>query len=239
MCAACDARGGSSLALFCLHIRCETGTLSSVYLSGSVGIAPTRWVFGGRRRCCLICAQCVSRRGGGGYVGYIRKALEMGYLENRGFACCIDDMSEIFRPFRIWPVLLAASFCQQAATMSAYKFSPRAVASPDAPQKPLVRQRARSGGGGVKWVQVSRDEPSRKAKKPQQFSVSQQPACTHEDHQTLSTAEAASFASQFWVGASQGTQAAGLEKTEKNMFQFTSRGLCAPMDHPNSWGLQH
>ena len=31
MCAACDARGGSSLALFCLHIRCETGTLSFVY----------------------------------------------------------------------------------------------------------------------------------------------------------------------------------------------------------------
>ena len=36
--------------------------------------------------------------------------------------------------------------------MSAYKFTPRAVASPDAPQKPLVRKRARSGG--VRWVQV-------------------------------------------------------------------------------------
>ena len=54
-------------------------------------------------------------------------------------------------------MLLAASFCQQVATMSAYKFSPRAVASPDAPQKRLVRKRARSGG--VKWVQVSQDEP--------------------------------------------------------------------------------
>ena len=34
----------------------------------------------------------------------------------------------------IWTVcvLPAASFCQQAATMSAYKFTPRAVASPDA-----------------------------------------------------------------------------------------------------------
>ena len=40
-------------------------------------------------------------------------------------------------------MLLAASVCQQAATMSAYKFTPRAVASPDAPQKPLVRKRAR------------------------------------------------------------------------------------------------
>ena len=36
--------------------------------------------------------------------------------------------------------------------MSAYKFTQRAVASPDAPQKPLVRKRARSGG--VRWVQV-------------------------------------------------------------------------------------
>ena len=74
-------------------------------------------------------------------------------------------------------MLLAASFCQQAATMSAYKFSPRAVASPDAPQKPLVRKRARSEG--VKWVQVSRDEPGQKAKKPR-TAGSQQPACTHE-----------------------------------------------------------
>ena len=75
--------------------------------------------------------------------------------------------------------------------MSAYKFSPWAVASPDAPQKPFWCS------GGVKWVQVSRDEPGRKAKKPR-TAGSQQPACTHEDHQILSTAEAASFASQFW-----------------------------------------
>ena len=30
--------------------------------------------------------------------------------------------------------------------MSSYKFTPRAVASPNAPQKPLLRKRARSGG---------------------------------------------------------------------------------------------
>ena len=93
------------------------------------------------------------------------------------------------------PVFLAASFCQQAATMSAYKFTPRAVASPDAPQKPLVRKRARSGG--VNWVQVSHNEPGRKAKKPR-TAGSQQPACTHRGHQILTTAEADSFASQFW-----------------------------------------
>ena len=65
-------------------------------------------------------------------------------------------------------MFLAASFCQQAATMSADKFTPRAVASPDAPQKPLVHKRARSGG--VNWVQVSRNEPGRKAKKPTGYS---------------------------------------------------------------------
>ena len=79
--------------------------------------------------------------------------------------------------------------------MSAYKFTQRAVASPDAPPKPLVRKRARSGG--VKWVQVSRDEPGRKAKKPH-TAGSQQPACTHKEHQVLSTAEATAFAAQFW-----------------------------------------
>ena len=59
---------------------------------------------------------------------------------------------------------LAASFFQQAAAMSSYKFTPRAVASPDAPQKPLTRKRARSGG--AEWVQVSRHEPGSQAKKP-------------------------------------------------------------------------
>ena len=33
---------------------------------------------------------------GGGYVGYIRKALEKGYLEHPGSACCTDSMFEIF-----------------------------------------------------------------------------------------------------------------------------------------------
>ena len=29
-------------------------------------------------------------------MGYIRKALEKGYLEHPGSACCTDDMFEIF-----------------------------------------------------------------------------------------------------------------------------------------------
>ena len=34
--------------------------------------------------------------GGGGYVGYIRKVSEEGYSEHPGFACCSDNMFEIF-----------------------------------------------------------------------------------------------------------------------------------------------
>ena len=79
--------------------------------------------------------------------------------------------------------------------MSAYKFTPRAVASPDAPQKPLVRKRAHSDGAD--WVRVTRERSPSKAKRPW-TAGSQQPACTHKEHQILTTAEAASFASQFW-----------------------------------------
>ena len=78
--------------------------------------------------------------------------------------------------------------------MSAYKFTQRAVASPNAPQKPLVRKRARSGGAN--WVQVTR-HPAPQAKKPR-TGGSQQPACTHEEHDILTTTEAAAFATQFW-----------------------------------------
>ena len=83
-------------------------------------------------------------------MGYIWKALEKGYLE----------------PFRTVHVLLAASFYQQAAAMSSYIFTPRAVASPDSPRKPLTRKRAHSGG--AEWVQVTRHEPGSRAKKPRE-----------------------------------------------------------------------
>ena len=79
--------------------------------------------------------------------------------------------------------------------MSSYKFTPRAVASPDAPQKPLTRKRARSGG--VKWVQVTWHEPGSRAKNPR-TSRSQPPACSHKEHDILTTAEATAFAAQFW-----------------------------------------
>ena len=61
--------------------------------------------------------------------------------------------------------------------MSSYKFAPRA--SPDAPQKPLVRKRARSGG--AEWVRVTR-HAAKQAEKPR-VAGSQQPACTYKEHQ--------------------------------------------------------
>ena len=76
--------------------------------------------------------------------------------------------------------------------MSTCKFTPLSVASPDAPQKPLVRKRAHSGG--ARWVQVHQlGSQAKKAHAPR----SQQPACTHEEHNILSTAEATIFATQF------------------------------------------
>ena len=79
-------------------------------------------------------------------------------------------------------MLLAASFFPQAAAMSSYKFTPQAVASPDIPQKPLTRKRARSGG--VKCLQVTRHEPGSQAKKPRTCR-SQPPACSHKEHDIL------------------------------------------------------
>ena len=132
------------------------------------------------------------------------------------------------------PVLLAACFCQQVATMSAYKFTPR-VASPDASQKPLVRKRARSGG--AEWVQVTRHQPGSQAKKPR-AAGSQQPACTHKEHQILTTADAASFASQFWDRKVHPTKASQQDflatcidiDLEKNV-----QHACAPMGSQPLW----
>ena len=99
-----------------------------------------------------------------------------------------------FRPFGTVPVLFAASICQHAATMCAYKITPRVVASPHALQTPLVRKRARSGG--TDWVKVARETTRSKAKRPR-TAGSQRPACIRKDYQMRTTAEAASFASQF------------------------------------------
>ena len=140
-------------------------------------------------------------------MGYIRKALEKGYLEHPGLHVVL---TVCLRFWSIWTarVLPTASFCQQAATMSTYKFTPRAVASPDAPQKPLVRKRARPER--AQWVQVQRHGPGSWAKKPC-TSRSQPLACTHKEHDILTTAEATAFAAQFWHQKTHPTKASQQE----------------------------
>ena len=88
-------------------------------------------------------------------MGYIRKALEKGYLEQPVSAYCTDDMFEIFVRFGWCLCCLLRLFVNRQVPCLHTNSRQRAVASPDAPQKPLVRKRARSGG--VKWVQVSQD----------------------------------------------------------------------------------
>ena len=60
-----------------------------------------------------LCPLCVPW--GGGYVGYIRKALEKGYLEHPGSACCTDDMFEIFVRFGRYLLLAASSIAPSCA----------------------------------------------------------------------------------------------------------------------------
>ena len=55
---------------------------------------PTRSVFRDQCHCYLICAHYVYHRAG--YVGYILKAFEKGYLEHPGSACYTDGMFELF-----------------------------------------------------------------------------------------------------------------------------------------------
>ena len=92
--------------------------------------------------------------------------------------------------------------------MSSYKFTQRAVASPDAPLKPLVRKRARSAGEN--WVRVTR-QPDPRAKKPR-TGGSQQPACDHAEHDNRWSL---GNASEFRVGTGKEPQVAGLAKAEK------------------------
>ena len=76
--------------------------------------------------CCHVCHT------------HARPCLSTGWALNRRFDLTFGTTAMLAQGGGGVPVLPAASFCQQAATMSTYKFTRCAVASPDAPQKPLV-----------------------------------------------------------------------------------------------------
>ena len=82
----------------------------------------------------------------------------------------------------------------------------------NSPQKPLVLKRARSWG--VKWVQVSPDKPSKKAKEPH-AAGSQQPASTHKEHQVLSTTKAVALLLQPSFGSFSEASQHDLRKIEE------------------------
>ena len=84
-------------------------------------------------------------------------------------------------------MLLAASVCQQAATMSAYKFTCMLL-PPPMHYRNLWCTKERTLGG-ANW-----DPQAKKL----HIGVLQQPACNHKEHQILSTTEATGFANQFW-----------------------------------------
>ena len=91
-------------------------------------------------------------------------------------------------------VLLVGSPCQQAATMSAYTFTLRVHASPDAPHKPLLSRTSRYGD--VRRCKLGTSEPRiarQEAKRPR-AARSQQLVCTHTKHNILYTTKVASFA---------------------------------------------
>ena len=114
-----------------------------------------------------------------------KEALEKGYLEHPGLRGILTTCLRLSSILDM-PVLLSACFWQQAATMSAYKFTQihtTCCCIPDAPQKPLVQERARSGAN---LVQVTREKSPSKAKRPRTAGL-QQPTGTHKDHKILST----------------------------------------------------
>ena len=124
-------------------------------------------------------------------MGCIWNALEKGYLEDPRSACCTDDMFEIFVRFgRCLCSLLPLFVNTQLPCL--HTNSHHVLLLPPMHHKSFWCARARSAV--VRWVQVH--EPRSQAKKAR-TSRSQQPACTHKEHQILTYAEATAFAAQF------------------------------------------
>ena len=93
--------------------------------------------------------------------------------------------------------------------MVEYNFSQRAVAAPDAPQKPLVRKRSTSGN--YHWVQVKRlKQTSREAKRKH---IPDQVACPHPEHHLLSPTEVTSFRANYMDRQVQPTKARSGQNT--------------------------
>ena len=71
---------------------------------------------------------------------------------------------------------------------------------------------------------MTRHEPGSQAKNPR-TARSQPPACSHKEHDILTTAEATAFAAQFWDQKMHPTQASQHEFLATN--RSTNRGMSA------------
>ena len=128
-----------------------------------------------------------------GYVGYIRKALEKGYSEHPGLHAVLT----VCLVFSSFLDSACVAFCLFLSTGSHVHITihatccciPRCTSETSGSEKSML-WRCKLGVG------YGRMSPST-AKRPC-TAGSQQPACTHKEHQILTTTEAASFASQFW-----------------------------------------
>ena len=180
-------------------------------------------------------------------MGYIQKAPEKGYLEHPGSACCTDDTFEIF-------VLSGWGLCCCLLPLFVNRQLPcphtnslHGLLLPPMHHRNLWCAKERSGG--VKRVQVSRDKPGRKGKKPH-TSCSQQPACMVPSHYLLCLCQRSLLQS---VRCSVRLQDGG-KLNLKIEFQFTSRAMCAPKGclpfrngatmrtiqiQNNQWSLEH
>ena len=135
-----------------------------------------------------------------------------------------------------------------------YHVQPRAVTSPDAPQKPLVRTVTNLQNAVAPLLQHI-TQSCRECGQGQSRCGCCHPHQPNEKSTEKGCGQHApvGHASQHRVGASQGMQAAGLENG-RNMFQFTSRRMCAPMGslplrkgatmrtiriQNNQWSLEH
>ena len=130
-------------------------------------------------------------------------------------------------------MLLAASFGQQAATMSTYKFTQCAVASPDA--ETFGAQK------GTLWgCKLGESDPGAWQASQKAWYNWFTATCMHpQEHQNTRnvdlTTDGVGHPSEHRVGASQGTQAAGLGKIEEVCSQSQAGG-CVPQWDPSTCG---
>ena len=139
-------------------------------------------------------------------MGYIQKALDKGYLEHPGLHAVLTTC------LRFSSLLDGARVpCCLFLSTGSYH----------------VYIQIHSTGCCFPWVQVTRQRPGSQAKKPR-TAGSQQHACTHKEHDILTTAEATAFAAQFWDQKTHPTKASQHEN-RRNMSLSTNRGMSALM----------